>query len=74
MEQVILRVEILVNRAVRQICLFGDVGDRRGVKSAAREYFFAAAMISSRRCNLASSLTAGRLRVRASSLTVHQLV
>ena len=40
MEQVVLRVEILVNRAVRQICFFGDVGDRRCVKSAAREYFF----------------------------------
>jgi hypothetical protein len=40
MEQVALRVEILVDRAVRQICLFGDVGDRRCVKTIAREYFF----------------------------------
>src|SRR6516165_5307627 len=39
-EQLVLRVEVPIDRAVREAGLLGDVSDRRGMKTPAREHFF----------------------------------
>src|ERR1700757_5122735 len=39
-EQLVLRVEVPIDRAVREAGLLGDVGDRGRVKTPAREHIF----------------------------------
>jgi hypothetical protein len=55
LKQRVLRVEGLVDDVKGQAGLFGDIGNRRGIKSVAPEHFLAAVMISSR----PGSLTVG---------------
>src|ERR1700752_4933114 len=38
-EQLVLRVEVPIDRAIRETCLLRDVGDRRRVKTLVREHF-----------------------------------